>query len=273
MDWHELHDGSTVRGGLVAQRLLALSLVLSSSLCGCHAREPEYARDPEGVSRSAKPQVVIKKEDVYIDGHLIRMRSTTAEEAKALTGKDQSDPIDNAAFFNATGLRIDAGVDDQIPGRPKLVHSFQVWVRQDNDSSIRLVCNTEDLKRHEEYKQLRIKSLERFEQENHFAKDEAARIEVMNETCSVPGKTPGHAFSGYLEVDGVPIGPNMSIKEIQTRRKRVGLEPLYQDSGPQFYVAPRAKTGPEWNQTWIFEVTVGDGGVILDQRLKAITIP
>ena len=77
------------------------------------------------------------------------------------------------------------------------------------------------------------------------------------------GKTPEHAFTGYLEVDGIPIGPNMSLKEIQARRKRLGLEPLYQDSGPQYYVAPRAKTGSEWESNVGFDVTVGDGGVIL----------
>ncbi len=260
-------------GGLGARRLLALSLIVSSSLFGCHAQKPEYAPDPESVSRSAKPQVIIKNADVYIDGHLIRMRSTTAEQAMALTGKDHSNPTENAAFFNATGLRIDADVDDQMAGRPNLVHSVRIWVRQDDDSSIRLPCNEEWLKMHQNAIKMRLESIERDEKRNNIPRDERARAELLNEACTMPGKTPEHAFAGYLEVDGVPIGPNMSLKEIQVRRKRLGLEPLYENSGPQIYVAPRAKTGPEWDQTWIFEVTIGDGGVILDQRLKAITIP
>ena len=53
--------------------------------------------------------------------------------------------------------------------------------------------------------------------------------QIRNEACTMAGKTPEHAFTGYLEVDGIPIGPNMSLKEIQARRKRLGLEPLYQD--------------------------------------------
>lgn len=259
--------------GLAARRLLALSLFLSSSLFGCHAQKLEYAQDPEGVIRSAKPQIIVKKDDVYFDGHLIRLRSTTAEQAQALTGKDPSDPIENAAFFDATGLRIDAVVDEPKANRPKLVHSVQIWLRQEDDSSKRLLCNEEWLKMHQNSIKIRLESIERNEKRNNFPKDERARAELLSETCTMPGKTPQHAFAGYLEVDGVPIGPNMSLKEIQIRRKRLGLEPLYENSGPQIYVAPASKTGPFADQTWIFEVSIGDGGAILDQRLKAITIP
>lgn len=260
-------------GGLGARCLLALSLIVSSSLLGCHAQKPEYAGDPEGVNRYAKPQIIVKKEDVYLDGHLIRMRSTTAAQVQVLTGKDPSIQTEITALFNATGLRIHAGVDDQKAGHTNLFQSIEIWVRQDDDSSIRLPCNSEWQKLHQNSIKMRLESIERDETRNNFSRDERARAELLSEACSMPGKTPEHAFTGYLEVDGIPIGPNMSLKEIQARRKRLGLEPLYQDSGPQYYVAPRAKTGPEWNQTWVFEVTVGDGGAILDQRLKAIFIP
>lgn len=34
------------------------------------------------------------------------------------------------------------------------------------------------------------------------------------------------------------------------------------------------KASSAWNlSTWIFDITIGDGGVILDQRLKFINIP
>jgi hypothetical protein len=259
--------------GLATQCLLSLSLILSSSLLGCHAQKPEYAHDPEGVNRSAKPQIMIKKEDVYLDGHLIRIRSTTAEQAQSLTGKDPSNQTEITALFNATGLRIHAGVDDQKAGHPNLVHAVQIWVRPEKDYGKHQDCDEAGLKRHQDSIRLRLESIERDEKKNSFSRDERARAELLSEGCTMAGKNPEHAFTGYLEVDGMPIGPNMSLKEIQARRKRLGLQPLYENSGPQIYIAPAAKTGPFADQTWIFEVTMGDGGIIVDQRLKAITIP
>ncbi len=258
--------------GLVAPRLLAVSLILSSSLLGCHAQKPEYARDPEGVNRSGKPEIIIKKEDVYFDGHLIRMRATTAEQVRALTGKDPSKQTEITALFNATGLRIHAGVDDPKGGLPNLFQSIEIWVRQENDYGKSRVCDEAELKRHRDSITERIQLIEQNDLKKGWNRVEL-KERVRNEVCAMAGKTPERAFTGYLEVDGIPIGSNMSLKEIQAQRKRLGLEPLYQDSGPQYYVAPRAKTGPEWNQTWVFDVTVGDGGAILDQRLKAIFVP
>lgn len=264
----------TARGekGLAARRLLALSLFLSSSLLGCHAQKLEYAQDPEGVNRSAKPQIIIKKEDIYLDGHLIRMRSTTAAQAQALTGKDPINQTEIAALFNATGLRIHAGIDDQRADHPNLVQSVQIWVRQENDYGKHRNCDEAELKRHRDSITERIQLIEQNDLKKGWSRVEL-KEKVRNEECTVAGKTPEHAFAGYLEVDGLPIGPNMSLKEIQARRKRLGLEPLYENSGPQIYIAPSAKTGPFADQTWVFDVTIGDGGVIHDQRLKAITIP
>jgi len=45
----------------------------------------------------------------------------------------------------------------------------------------------------------------------------------------------------------------MSLKEIQVRRKRLGLQPLYMNSSPQIYLALKYKTGFETDQTWYFE--------------------
>ena len=36
-------------------------------------------------------------------------------------------------------------------------------------------------------------------------------------------------FSGYLEIDGIPIGPNMSREDLQQRRRKLGLPPLKPD--------------------------------------------
>lgn len=46
----------------------------------------------------------------------------------------------------------------------------------------------------------------------------------------------------------------MSLKEIQARRKRLGLQSLYMNSSPQIYLALKRTTGFEADQTWYFEV-------------------
>ena len=257
---------------LALPRLLAFGLILASCLLGCHAQALEYARAPDGVNRSAKPEIIIKKQDVYFNGHLLRVRSTQAEQVRALTGKDPSIQSEITALFNATGLRIHAGVDDQVVSRTNKFQSIEIWLRQENDYGKHRDCTEVELKSYRDSIAERIQLIEQNDRKNGWRRGELIE-QIRNEACTMAGKTPEHAFTGYLEVDGIPIGPNMSLKEIQARRKRLGLEPLYQDSGPQYYVAPRAKTGSEWNQTWAFDVTVGDGGVILDQRLKAIFIP
>jgi hypothetical protein len=258
--------------GRGARRLFALSLILSSSLFGCHAQKPEYAAAPEEVNRYAKPQIIVKKEDVYIDGHLLRIGETSAQTVQAVTGKNPSNQAEIDKLFAASGLRVHALVDERKAGHPSLVHAIQIWVRQENDYGKHRDCAEAELKSHRDSITERIQLIEQNDLKKGWNRVEL-KERVRNERCTMPGKTPEHAFSGYLEVDGLTIGPNMSLKEIQAHRKRLGLEPLYENSSAQIYVAPAAKTGPFTDQTWIFEVTTGDGGVILDQRLKAVTIP
>jgi hypothetical protein len=243
-------------------------------VAACDARESLYVGDPEGVNRNARPQVIIKEEDVRLNGFQIERYRTKAADLAPIIGADISSQASSDEYWNATGLQIHAAPDDGAPaGSPEMIHRLVVWVRSESDSSKRKDCDTAGLARHRESIQFRLETMDQVEKEHGFPRNEAARTELVHEPCSMAGKTPENPFSGYLEVDGVPIGANMSLKEIQARRKQQGLEPLYMDSGPQIYVAPKGKTGPETNQTWIFEVTSGDGGVIVDQRLKAISIP
>lgn len=257
---------------MIRQRLLAC--LLSLLVVGCEAREPEYVGDPQGVNRNGKPQVIIRGEGVRLNGVPIRQYQTKATDLIPLIGTDISSQESSDVYWNATGLQIHATPDDGAPtGAPEFIRGFEVWVRPGIDYGKHQDCDEAGFARHRESVEMSLASLDKFEKENGFPRDEAARQRVLNRECSMAGKTPEHAFSGYLEVDGMPIGPNMSLKEIQARRKRLGLQPLYMNSSPQIYLALKYKTGFEKNQTWYFEVKTGDGGVIVDQRLKSISIP
>lgn len=257
---------------MIRQRLLACLLTLL--VVGCEAREPEYVGDPQGVNRNGKPQVIIRGEDVRLNGVPIKQYQTKATDLLPIIGTDISSQASSDAYWNATGLQIHAAPDDRArPGSPELIHTFVVWVRSGDDSSKRKECDELWRKRHEVSVKMSLESLDNFEKKNGFPRDEMARREVLDSQCTMPGKTPEHAFSGYLEVDGIPIGPNMSLKEIQARRKRLGQQPLYMNSSPQIYLALKYKTGFEADQTWYFEVTTNVDGKVVDQRLKSISIP
>lgn len=257
---------------VIRQRLLPC--LLSLLVVGCDAREPEYVGDPEGVNRKGIPQVIIRQDDLRLNGLPIKQYQTKATDLIPIIGTDVSSQASSDAYWNATGLQIHATPDDRAgPGSPELIHTFVVWVKSEDDSSKRKKCDELWSKRHRESVKMRLESMDQVERENNFPRNEQARVELRNEPCSMPGKTPEHSFSGYLEVDGIPIGLNMSLKEIQARRKRLGLQPLYMNSSPQIYLALKHKTGFETNQTWYFEVTTNVDGEVVDQRLKSISIP
>ena len=71
--------------------------------------------------------------------------------------------------------------------------------------------------------------------------------------AAVPGSSflherPENTFPGYLEIDGVPIGPNMTLTEIQQWRKFLGLVPLEPSMG--YY---RTGEDGKWAQHYFFE--------------------
>lgn len=251
-----------------------LPCLLSLLVVGCEAREPEYVGDPQGANRNGKPQVIIRGEDLRLNGLPIRQYQTKAADLIPIIGTDISSQASSDAYWHATGLQIHAAPNDgAAPGSPEFIHRFVVWVRRVTDYGKHQDCDEAGFARHSKSVKMRLDSMDQVERENNFPRDEQARVELRNEPCSMPGKTPEHAFAGYLEVDGIPIGPNMSLKEIQARRKRLGLQPLYMNSSPQIYLALKHKTGFETNQTWYFEVTTNVDGEVVDQRLKSVSIP
>lgn len=250
--------------------LLAMTLLVAA----CDAREPLYVGDPEGVNRNGKPQVIVKEDDLRVDGFPIRTHQTKSTDLIPVIGTDISSQASSDAYWNATGLQIHATQNDGAPaGAPEFIRGVEVWVRPGIDYGKHRDCDAAGLVRHRESTQLSLESLDRFEKENGFPRDEEARQRVLNRRCSMAGNTPENAFSGYFEVDGIPIGPNMSLKEIQARRKQLGLQPLYMNSSPQIYLAPKHKTGFESDQTWYFEVKTDIDGVVMDQRLRSISVP
>lgn len=170
---------------------------------------------------------------------------------------------------------IHAAEDRDKPGRPKLAHRVAVWFRQDIDSSVRRPCTQAELERHQESVQMRLESIDGEEKAHRFPRDEGIRLNLLRETCSAPGLIPKNAFKGYLEVDGMPIGPSMTLREIQALRKQLGLLPLrmLQVSSPSVYIAPRNLNEPWRDQVWEFEWPPHDGVAPEDRRIKVIRVP
>lgn len=251
-----------------------LVFLLALPLVGC-GKEPEFHGDPPGVDRKAKPQIFIRKTDVVLNGKPIKLDETLAEEVAALTGHDTYSQASADAYWNATGVVIHATEDRDKPGRPKLVHRVAVWFRQDSDSSVRKPCTPAEKQQHQESVQMRLESIESEEKTHNFPRNEEARRRLSQEECSAPGFQPENPFRGYLEVDGMPIGPNMTLREIQARRKQLGLLPLrmLQIAGPSFYVAPRNANEPWRDQVWEFEWPPNDNVAPEDRRIKVISVP
>lgn len=251
-----------------------LIVLLGLPLAGC-SKEPEIKGDPSGVDRGARPRVIIKRTDVELNGKPIRLTETRAEEIALLTGHKRYSQASADAYWNETGVVIHATEDRDKPGHPELVHRVAVWFRQDLDSSIRKPCTPAEKKQHQESVQTRLESIESEEKAHNFPRDEEARLRLSREECSAPGLKPENAFRGFLEVDGMPIGPDMTLREIQARRKQLGLLPLrmLQVAGPSFYIAPRNATEPWRDQVWEFEQPPNDSMAPEDRRIKVIRVP
>ena len=71
------------------------------------------------------------------------------------------------------------------------------------------------------------------------------------------------------------VEPNMTLREIQVRRRQLGLLPLrmLEVAGPSVYVAPRKANEPWRDQVWEFEWPPHDGMAAEDRRIKVIRIP
>lgn len=267
-------SGHPLRSVLMSTKSLVACLLAMLLVAACDAREPLYVGDPEGVNRKGRPQVIIKEGDVRLNGFLVKTRQTKSTDLTPIIGVDIASQASSDAYWNGSGLQIHATPDDGAPpGAPEVIHRFVVWVRPAIDYGKHRACDEAGLARHRESIQFRLETMDQVEKEHGFPRDEAARMELVHEPCSMAGNTPENAFAGYLEVDGMPIGPNMSLAEIQARRKKSGLQPLYMNSSPLIYQAPKHKTGFESDQTWYFEVKTNVDGKVVDQRLQSISIP
>ena len=248
-----VHSFKAVRTGLLALGLLA-------GLTACTGKEPEFMGDPVGVNRQAKPQISIKDSDPTIDGHLIKYRVTSYKEAKPWLGEmlvlygtpGAGKPLDHFGYVAAASEVPNPG-DVTYP----VVHFIEVWLRQENAMGKFVPC---DAARQELRRQANVDSIQSIResaQENGYPEEWVQKriSEVMSRSCEMSARFPENTFKGYLEVDGIPLTGQMSLKEIQARRRQAGLKPLRVDpnSGPPYYRASKAGNDTSWEQEWLFD--------------------
>lgn len=101
------------------------------------------------------------------------------------------------------------------------------------------------------------------------------KAQIRAEKCVRPEPVPQHTFQGYLEVDGMPIDSSMTLREIQARRKQLGLPALQRISvgGARFYNGFADSRQPGLGQTWEFEWPPNNDTAVQDLRIKMIRVP
>lgn len=258
----------------------ALLIGLLLPLAGCSQERPATnAVAPTGIKRDARPQVIIRHSDVFIDGRHIQIGKTTAAEVSALTGRDASTQQGIDEFGDATGIYIMSNPSGSTAGKPNLVHSIMVWLRQVDDftPNKRLrsrPCTPEAQRQHDESVKERLRSIATSEKQYGIRGTEK-RDAILKEKCSLPAQRPENPFTGYLEVDGVPVGPNTTLGEVQARRKQLGLLPLRElkIAGPRFYLAPRSPADLGGSQQWEFMWDETGMKHVEDMKIKVITLP
>ena len=103
--------------------LLATTLLVAA----CDAREPLYVGDPEGVNRNGQPQVIIKQDEIRLNGFPIKQYRTRAADLIPIIGIDISSQASSDAYWNAMGLQIHAAPDDgALPEEAGVCRSEQV---------------------------------------------------------------------------------------------------------------------------------------------------
>lgn len=247
--------------------VLAFGLGLPMAGCG----ESTYSGDPAGVNRAATPQIIVKKDDIYIDGHLIRQHKTTNLEVKAWAGFDPDAQEESDAFWDKTGITIHATQYNERKEKPILVHAVRVWLRRDRLAGLKTIdreCTEAEVKQHRAWVDSRLKSIEE-DDLRYGGSSEVQKAKIRAEVCTATEERPLHAFSGYLEVDGLPLTANMSLHEIQARRKQLGLPPLYNRviGGPLMYNAPHKANDTAFYQMWEFEYVPQPGKSVDEQKM------
>ncbi|MEK8029186.1 hypothetical protein AACH06_00005 [Ideonella sp. DXS29W] len=210
---------------------------------------------------------------VDLDGHPIRLNRTTAAEVNAFLGHDPSDQVSADAYWQKTGIVIYAAPRDDLPGRPKLVHSVRIWLGQEENLSASRPCTPVEEAEHQASVKLRIDQITATDAERGWSRADLID-QVRRETCVRAGLQPALPFAGRLEVDGLAVVSNMTLAEIQARRQQVGLLPLrvHPVSGRPYFLAPSSKDQPWADQQWEFERPTED--IQGDQiRIKVISVP
>jgi hypothetical protein len=255
-----------------------VAAILLVSLNGCGAKEAVYADDPPGVNRLAKPQIVIKRRDVYFDGHLIALNKTTAQEVSVFTGLTPGNQKSVDAYWDAHGLQIHATNFDDMMGRPVLVHRVAIWLGQDRDYQRSRPCTLDETKAHQTSVRERLRDIGEEDLQRGWNRDDMKR-RVEQEKCSQAGYRPYNSFKGYVEVDGLPIGPDMTLGEIQARRKQLGLLPLINRAvgGPTMWNAPHQRHELGGDQLWVFEWPEQKDSTVEpkleNMKIKVISVP
>jgi hypothetical protein len=257
--------------------LLGLSLPLVS--CGRESGPTEEPRTFK-VDRQAKPEIIMRKHDLYFDGWQLELGRTTATELKARLKHDFSTQAGADAYWNKTGIVIHSDVDDDKPGKPEVVHRFVVWLRhdsQDRDINKPRPCTPAGVKRHEESVKDRLKSIENEEREQRWPRNNEVRAELLSEKCIDYANTPDNLFTGYLEIDGMAITSDMTLRDIQALRKKMKLLPLkmIKVAGPRHYAAVTGSNVPTGDryQVWEFEWPPEEGVDPENLRIKMISLP
>lgn len=270
--------GCRVKWARQCAGVMALAAGMGLPLAGC-GKEPRYTGDPAGVNRQAQPQVIVKQSDIYLDGHLIKLGQTPAAEIKAWNKYAPNDQTEADAYWDQTGITIHANIRDDLPARPVLTHTFAVWLRHDENmypgKNRKRQCTPEEQRQHEESKEERLKEIVEDDAARGWSRDEI-KERVRSEVCFEFIPRPEHVFSGYLEVDGIPLTANMTLAEIQARRKQLGLLPLHMQlvAGPLNYLAPRFRHDPGGSQEWHFVYEPKENASEDEQKLlKAIWLP
>ncbi len=244
-----------------ALRTGLLALLMLSGLTACTGKEPEFMGDPAGVNRQAKPQIIIKDSDAIIDGHLIKYRVTSYTEAKLWLGEmlvlygtpNAGKPLEQFGYIAAASDVPNPG-DVTYP----VVHFIEVWLRQEDAMGKFVPCDAERLELRRQANEDSIQSWKN-EAKTHGLSDEKLQkgiAEVLSHPCTMAARHPENTFKGYLEVDGIPLTGNMSLAEVQARRKQAGLKPLRVDpnSGSPYYRASKAGNDTSAEQHWLFEI-------------------
>lgn len=248
---------------------VVLAFGVGLPLAGCG--EPAYPGDPAGVNRTATPQVIVKKDDIYIDGHLVRQHKTTNLELKAWAGFDPDAQEESDAFWDKTGITIHATQYNERKEKPILVHAVRVWLRRDRLAGLKTIdreCTEAEVRQHNESVSRRLREITEDDLQRGTSSEEL-KGRIRAEKCVMTAERPLHAFSGYLEVDGLPLTANMSLHEIQARRKQLGLPPLYNRviGGPLMYNAPHKANDTAFYQMWEFEYVPQPGKSVDEQKM------